>query len=136
MQGTVTSRGKRIYRCIRRHAGGRCPSPARVDAELVERAAERAFWAITDDLVARGREDDKGEALARLTAELERAERRLAQAMTPEMQGAAGEGWPELVKGAARSATGPPKRSGTPGPSKKTAWPSPKSRPCALCGGA
>jgi DNA invertase Pin-like site-specific DNA recombinase len=28
MQGTTTSRGKRIYRCTRRHAGGICPHPA------------------------------------------------------------------------------------------------------------
>ena len=36
MQGTTTSRGKRIYRCIKRHSGGLCRDPARMEADVVE----------------------------------------------------------------------------------------------------
>jgi DNA invertase Pin-like site-specific DNA recombinase len=43
LQATRTSRGKRIYRCTRRHAGGLCPDPARVDADGVEAFVEDEF---------------------------------------------------------------------------------------------
>ena len=90
MQGTPTSRGKRIYRCNRRHAGGVCPSPARVDAALVEDAAVAAFWALTADLEVQGTEDVGGE-LAGLQHAVERAERLVAQLEDPQAQEALGD---------------------------------------------
>ena len=39
--GPTTSRGKRIYRCSKRHAGGLCPSPARIFADVIEQDVER-----------------------------------------------------------------------------------------------
>jgi site-specific DNA recombinase len=98
MQPTVTSRGKRIYRCTKRHAGGECPSPARVQADVVEDAAERAFWAITGDVEAQGQEEAQGSDVADLESKLERAERRLSQAMAPEVQDAAGDAWPAMIR--------------------------------------
>jgi Recombinase/Recombinase zinc beta ribbon domain/Resolvase, N terminal domain len=97
MQATTTSRGKRIYRCVRRHAGGECPQPARVYADAIEPEAERAFWAVTEDLSATPLDDD-GDHLRELEAQLAIAERRLAHAMTPEVQDAAGEGWAPMLR--------------------------------------
>jgi DNA invertase Pin-like site-specific DNA recombinase len=91
MQATMSGRGKRVYRCVRRHSGGECPQPARAYAELVERVAERAFWSLTDDLQAVGHEATAD--LSGLEVALERAERRLAQAETPEAQDAFGDRW-------------------------------------------
>lgn len=96
MQATRTSHGHRIYRCVRRHAGGICPSPARVRAEIVENLAEQAFWSVTSDLAATPREADSD--LSDLDAALERAERRYAQAVTPEVQDAAGDNWPKMIR--------------------------------------
>jgi site-specific DNA recombinase len=96
MQATVSARGKRLYRCVRRHSAGECPQPARAYAEPVERVAERAFWSLTDDLEAVGHEDTTD--LGELEVALERAERRLAQAETPEAQDAFGDRWFAVVR--------------------------------------
>jgi site-specific DNA recombinase len=90
LQGTLTSRGKRIYRCNRRHAGGLCPSPTRIDAASVEAAAVEAFWALTNDLEAQGTQDDGGE-LAGLETAFERAGRLLNQLEDPQAQDALGD---------------------------------------------
>jgi DNA invertase Pin-like site-specific DNA recombinase len=90
MQGTKTSHGTRIYRCTVRHAGGRCPAPARLNAETVEHAAVDVFWALTADLEAKGSKDI-GPDLAGLEATLERAQAALAQYMAPEIQDAIGD---------------------------------------------
>ena len=90
MQGTTTSRGKRIYRCNRRHAGGVCPDPARIDADTIETAAVEAFWKLTADIEATGVADTTGELDAlEQTAEL--TEQRLAQLSSPEAQDALGD---------------------------------------------
>ncbi len=90
LQGTTTSRGKRIYRCTRRHAGGVCPAPARVDAEAVEEAAIRTFWKVTRDLEAAATVDQHDD-LSDLEAALARADRALRQWMAPEVQEAIGD---------------------------------------------
>jgi len=89
-QGTTTSRGKRIYRCTRRHSGGVCPQPATIDADTIERAAVDAFWSLTADLEARGTADTVGD-LAGLEAALERAGAALSQWMSPDVQEAIGD---------------------------------------------
>jgi DNA invertase Pin-like site-specific DNA recombinase len=86
MQGTTTSRGKRIYRCTRRD----CSSRARIDAGVIEGAAVEAFWKVTADLEARGTVDNSGD-LAALGTALERAERLLAQLDDPDAQDALGD---------------------------------------------
>lgn len=90
MQGTKTSRGKRIYRCTRTHAAGVCPAPATVDAELVEVAAIDAFWTLTRDLRAEPRRDTGGN-LRKLEQRLERAEKALEQWTSLEVQEAIGD---------------------------------------------
>lgn len=90
MQGTTTSRGKRIYRCNGRHAGGVCPDRPRVDADTVEQAAIAAFWKLTADVEATGTKDTSGE-LSGLEAALERAERLLTQLQAPDAQDALGD---------------------------------------------
>ena len=92
LQGTTTSRGKRIYRCTRTHSGGVCPEPARIDADTVEEAAVAAFWALTEDIEAEGAQDVSGE-LAGLEAALARAERLVAQLQSPDAQDALGESY-------------------------------------------
>jgi hypothetical protein len=95
LQATKHSRGWRLYRCNGRHAGGRCPAPARARAELIEPQAEIAFWELVDDRKAEGvraRPD-----LTELERALSTAERRLAQALTPEIQDAAGDGWAAMI---------------------------------------
>jgi DNA invertase Pin-like site-specific DNA recombinase len=96
MQATHSSHRHRIYRCIRRHSGGTCPSPARVRAEVVEAVAERAFWDVTDDLRATAQAEAPD--LSGLEEDLARAEGRLAQAKSPEVQDAAGDGWAEMIR--------------------------------------
>lgn len=91
LQGTKTGRGQRIYRCTRRHAGGICPTPARVDAGKVEDAVVSAFWKLTADLEAHGARDDHAADLSGLAQALDRAENALAQWMTPEVQEAIGD---------------------------------------------
>jgi DNA invertase Pin-like site-specific DNA recombinase len=92
MQATTTSRGKRIYRCVRRHAGGICPAPARIYADRIEPLAERAFWAVTEDLSAKSYAKAPDE-LAALEDALARAERRYAEIDTEEAQDAYGADW-------------------------------------------
>jgi site-specific DNA recombinase len=95
MQGTRTSRGKRIYRCKRRHAGGICPEPARIDADVVE---ERVLSEIRSRLMVPNLETPQAVDLAPLEAAYEAAGRRLAQAETPAAQDALGERWLAVVK--------------------------------------
>jgi site-specific DNA recombinase len=90
LQGTVSGRGKRVYRCTRRHAGGECPEPAYVDAATVEDAVIAEFWRRTRNLEARAVRDDSGQ-LAALQAEYEKAQRRVSELETPEAQDALGE---------------------------------------------
>ena len=90
LQATTTSRGKRIYRCKRTHAGGVCPAPVRIDAESVEAATVEAFWSLTRDLEAEGAKDDRGELRA-VEQKLERAERALKQWTSIEVQEAIGD---------------------------------------------
>jgi site-specific DNA recombinase len=82
---TTSSRGKRIYRCTKTHAGGVCPDPARGLAEPVERMAVEAFWKLTADLEAEGVRDDHGN-LAGLESALVKAERRLRDWASPAVQ--------------------------------------------------
>lgn len=99
LQGTVTSRGKRIYRCTRTHAGGVCSAPARIDATTIEEKAVAAFWKLTRDLEAEGTKDTAGD-LAELEADLARAETRFRQSLSPEIQEASGGGpeWAAMVR--------------------------------------
>lgn len=119
MQGTKTSRGKRIYRCTHRHAGGLCPAPARIDADVLEHAVIEAFWALTADLEAHGSLDPAVD-VSPLEKALERAEKRLAQVEGADMQDALGDRWPVVARerradrdkaaadlGAARAASAP-----------------------------
>ena len=92
LQGTTTSRGKRIYRCTRRHAAGVCPDPVRIDADVLDDAAVRAFWRLTDDVEAEGTPDSSGE-LASLEAALERAEQLVAQLSDAAAQEALGDSY-------------------------------------------
>jgi DNA invertase Pin-like site-specific DNA recombinase len=94
LQGTKNGRGTQVYRCVRHHAGGTCPSPLSIIARAVEPAVVDAFWSITDNITASTTPED----LSTLTEALGLAERRLAQAMTPEVQDAAGEGWAAMIK--------------------------------------
>lgn len=96
MQGTRTSRGKRIYRCIRRHAGGTCSQPAWFFADPLEALAEQIFWSATHDMQATRRNDS--DEITGLEAELMRAERRLQQAMSPDVQEAAAHEWASMIR--------------------------------------
>jgi site-specific DNA recombinase len=98
MQHTFSSRDKRLYRCTVRHAAGRCPSPARVDADLAEEAAERLLRVATEGLGVRGRAGKPSVDLSPIRGELELLERRLSQAESPEAQDAFGDRWLEVVK--------------------------------------
>jgi hypothetical protein len=77
--------------------GGVCSEPARIDAETVEQAAVSAFWALTSDLEAHGREDAAGD-IAVLEEELERTEAALKQCTALEVQEALGELWPQAIR--------------------------------------
>jgi site-specific DNA recombinase len=96
MQGTVTSRGKRIYRCPRRHAGGICPEPARIDAPEVEDAVVRALFEQANYVYERRAAN--APEVAPLKEALAAAERRLAQVMTDEARDALGDLWAADVK--------------------------------------
>ena len=98
MVATTNGHGVRGYRCMRHHPGGDCPTGMSVVASKVEPLAEAAFWAITADLRAKAtrKPDDD---VAKLRKALEAAERRLTDALTTEMQDAAGDGWAEMVRG-------------------------------------
>jgi DNA invertase Pin-like site-specific DNA recombinase/ribosomal protein L34E len=90
LQGTTTSRGKRVYRCTKTHAGGVCPEPARIAADALEAVAVDDFWKLTAELEAKGSRTGKGK-LPALQTTLERAERRLAQLLTPAVQDEVGD---------------------------------------------
>ena len=95
MQGTKTRHGKRLYRCVIRHAGGVCPEPARIDAEVVERH-------VVDEIrehTTVHRPQSKPPSVAPLEAALKVAERRLAQVMAPEARDALGDLWAADVRG-------------------------------------
>jgi Recombinase zinc beta ribbon domain len=96
MNGTSSSHSTRIYRCPRKHSGRDCPRPARVNADLIEPIVECAYFEIFDDLrvVIPGKESD----LSELEANFDKANRRLTQAMSPEVQDAGGEGWPAMIR--------------------------------------
>lgn len=91
LQGTTTSRRQRIYRCTRRHAGGICPAPARIDAQRVESAVVGAFWRVTADLEAQGSAAHHAVDLSGLEGALDRADRALKQWMSAEVQEAIGD---------------------------------------------
>jgi site-specific DNA recombinase len=96
MQGSISSRGKRIYRCRLRHAGGICPAPARVEAAVVEEAVMAALFdranLVYEQRVAQGPD------VVPLEEALAAAERRLAQVMTDEARDALAELWAADVK--------------------------------------
>lgn len=98
LQGTKTSRGKRIYRCTRTHSGGICPEPVRTPAEPVEEAVVRAFWTLTDDMEAEGTHADTDADVGALRGALDTAEQRLIQALSPDVQDAAGDGWASMMR--------------------------------------
>jgi len=94
LQGTTTSRGKRRYRCVGRHAGGRCPAPVsaycdEIEAIVIEEA--QLFF-------GRPKELPPGPDLAPLAAALERAEQLLEQAQGLDVQEALGADWPAMLK--------------------------------------
>jgi DNA invertase Pin-like site-specific DNA recombinase len=93
MQGTYTSRGVRIYRCTRRHAGGRCQAPARVPADEIEARVLLAFWQLIDEIAVAPDDTDAIERVHELERELEAAERRLAEVKSPAAQEAWGSDW-------------------------------------------
>jgi DNA invertase Pin-like site-specific DNA recombinase len=71
MQPTLTSRGVRIYRCHGRHAAGRCPGPARINAAEADRLVTAAFWELAEDARAQGlpaADPREGETRQRLDA--------------------------------------------------------------------
>jgi DNA invertase Pin-like site-specific DNA recombinase len=99
MQGTTTSRGKRIYRCKRTHAGGVCPQPVRIDADLIEAEVLAAFWQNREAFEARGtreRPDDRN--LLKLQAALVKSQKRFEQWTSPAVQDEIGD-TPEWAKG-------------------------------------
>lgn len=77
LNATNSSRGRRVYRCPGRHAGGRCPGPARAYADEVDPLLERTFFAIAENWRARGSVTDSA-AVDGLRAALGKAERALA----------------------------------------------------------
>lgn len=95
MQGTVSSRGKRIYRCVRRHAGGICPGPARIEAAVVEDAVVAALFERAN-LIWEKRASTVDTAPLQEAFDL--ADRRYQQALSPAAQDALGEAWASVVK--------------------------------------
>jgi hypothetical protein len=93
LQGTVGggNTNRRMYRCKRKHAGGICPEPARIDAEMLEAEAVDAFWALINDLEATGSRDNKRGRIAALQTKLAKEEARLVQYLDPDVQDAAGD---------------------------------------------
>lgn len=98
LQGTTTSRGKRIYRCTARHAGGRCPQPVRVQADQLEAIADDFFRGVTfrEEVTLINESENKSE-IQKLEDHLARAERRLDQALQPEVGEAAGDRWAVMI---------------------------------------
>jgi DNA invertase Pin-like site-specific DNA recombinase len=122
---------RRVYRCKRRHAGGVCPAPARSPREPIEALViafyENYWWKLfearTSPVILPG---EPAPDVDGLTEALAIAERRLEQALAPEVQDAAGEGWAAMVHerrkardnaalalGRARAESGTPDRVGT-----------------------
>lgn len=97
MQGTYTSRGVRIYRCTRRHAGGRCSAPARVAAADIEPRVLAAFWQLIGEIAVTPDDSEAVERVAELEGQLEAAERRLTEVKSPEAQEAWGADWFAIV---------------------------------------
>lgn len=97
MQATTSSHSHRIYRCTRTHSGGVCPAPARVRADALETAIEAQFWQWASDVHSEPA-DQPDVDLAPLEHALALAERRVMQAMTPEVQDAAGEAWAAMIR--------------------------------------
>jgi DNA invertase Pin-like site-specific DNA recombinase len=95
MQGTRSSRGKRLYRCKKLHAGGVCPAPARIDADLVE---TKVLDELRGKLMIRKKDATAAVDGAPLQEALSKAQRRLAQAETTEAQDALGTDWLALVR--------------------------------------
>jgi DNA invertase Pin-like site-specific DNA recombinase len=90
MQGTKTSRGKRIYRCKRTTAGGVCPEPARMDADLIEAAVVDEFWRQQEAVEIEGHDDHDGDE-RELERAFERSERVLERLLDPEILAVAGD---------------------------------------------
>lgn len=90
LQGTADSHGNRIYRCVRRHAGGICPSPARNRAEPIENAVMKDMRAHLPRLGAKGKRDATGR-VADLARACERERAGLAQWASPEVQAEIGD---------------------------------------------
>jgi hypothetical protein len=90
LQGTVTSRGKHIYRCTRVHSGGVCPAPVRIPADRTETTVTEAFWSLVRDMEAHG-SDDPAASLDGLQAALDKAQGALKQYMAQEVQEAIGD---------------------------------------------
>lgn len=95
MQGTISSRGKRIYRCIRRHAGGICPAPARVEAEVVEATVVAALFERAKPIFEK---KTAAVDMEPLQEAFDKADRRLKQVLSPASQDALGEAWAGVVK--------------------------------------
>lgn len=95
MVGTHDAHGRRIYRCTGRLVGG-CANRARVDAQLIEDEAVGLLLATEGEL--RGRPRVPRPQLDSLERQLAAAERRLAQALQPEVQDALGAEWAAFVK--------------------------------------
>jgi DNA invertase Pin-like site-specific DNA recombinase len=95
MQGTHSSRGKRIYRCKKLHAGGVCPAPARIDADVVE---EKVLGELRGKLMTPKKNAPGTVDVAPLEEAFAKSKRRLAQAETTEAQDALGTDWLTVVK--------------------------------------
>lgn len=96
MQGSISSRGKRIYRCRLRHAGGTCPAPSRIEAAVVEDAVMRALFERAN--IVYEQRAAQAPDVAPLVESLAVAERRLAQVLAPEARDALGDLWAADVK--------------------------------------
>jgi hypothetical protein len=79
LQGTRTGRRKRIYRCTRRHSGGMCPDPVRVDADAIEDTITEAFWALYGELLMQASADTDTAGITDLEATAEASERAYVQ---------------------------------------------------------
>jgi hypothetical protein len=96
MKGQTNPGGRRVYRCQKRHAGGICPAPGWTRAEPIEEGITRLFLE-AQEVVVTGEKDQID--LSEIEEEFARAERRLEQVMSPEVQDAAGDTWIDLMRG-------------------------------------
>lgn len=90
MAGSVYADGRRVYRCKKRHAGGLCPAPAWGRAEPLEDAARIAVFQDRSST-------SESVNIVALEEDLARTERLLAQALSPEVQEAAGNSWGTMI---------------------------------------